>query len=147
MVARNDAARLERLLAWRRSEEEMARRREASALCEVEAARARLQPLTEELAACRDCIAEEALGTGELLDAQQCAARLTRRVEEQRVELESARSDLRAARAALAEAGRRRLAVERLVGARAVRAQEREQAVAQAALDESGRLRLLRGSE
>jgi flagellar export protein FliJ len=144
MIASDDPARLKRLLAWRRSEEEMARQEQAAALREVEAANARLQRMTDELLACRECCAMSTGGASELIDAQQCTARLGRRVEQQRAAVESARENLRATQAALAEAGRRRLAVERLAGTQALRLRDRRTAAAQADLDESGRLRLLR---
>jgi len=144
MIASDDPARLERLLAWRRSEEEMARQEEAGAMREVEEARARLERLRDELTACRKCCATSGGGADELIDAQKCAERLLRRMNDRRAELAGARADLRAARAALAKAGRRRLAVERLAATRALRLRDRRRAAAQADLDESGRLRMLR---
>jgi len=143
MMANDDSARLARVLAWRRSEEERARQQEAAALRHVEAARARLRALREQLLVCRECDDASSDGAGHLIDAQQCAARLGERAEQQQAALESARANLQRTRQALAEAGRRRLAVERLAGARALRVTERKRATAQADLDESGRLRLL----
>ncbi|MGI5818244.1 MAG: flagellar export protein FliJ [Armatimonadota bacterium] len=136
-------ARLERVLAHRRSEEELAQRRAARALQAVASAHERLRRLTEELAACRECGQPGVRAVGCLIDAHHCADRLRRSADRQRHELESARAELAGAREAVAEAGRRRLAVERLVDARTLCARDREQRSAQTDLDESSRLRVL----
>jgi flagellar export protein FliJ len=138
-----DVARLERLLEWREREEQLARRREAAALREVEAIKEKLGSARSQLRACRECVGTEAAGGGELIDAHHCAARLSARVSRQRSALADARRSLKEAREDLAEAGRRRLAVQRMAATRSLRLRNRERATAQADLDESGRLRLL----
>ncbi|MFW5867493.1 MAG: flagellar FliJ family protein [Armatimonadota bacterium] len=142
-MADEDVARLERLLAWRRGEEDVVRQRETSAVRAVESARERLNALRSQLRACRECRGANAAGCVELIDAHHCAAHLGERAAEQERSLEEARRHLEQVRRELAEAGRRRLAVERMATARSLRLRDHERAVAQADLDESGRLRLL----
>jgi len=139
----DDLARLERLLAWRETEEELARRREAAAVRATQSAREKLRTLREQLQACRECGAAGGLGGINLMDAHACAARLRQRAAAQERSLEDARRRLTEAREELAEAGRRRLAVERMATARVVQLREHKDAAAQADLDESGRLRLM----
>lgn len=143
MVPDDGAVRLQRLLRWRRNEEERARRREAEALSALEDARRRLRAVQETLRTCRECAQHDVIGGAGLIDAQACMARLSEQEREQLKEVDDAVRALVEAREALAEAGRRRLAIERLSGARAVRLRDRQRAEAQANLDESGRLRLL----
>ncbi|MFO8080016.1 MAG: hypothetical protein R6V07_06880 [Armatimonadota bacterium] len=143
MMVDSDVARLERLLEWRRGEEELARRREASALRALEGAREKMRLLQEQVRACRQCAGAEATDGGALTDMQYCAARLAAEAAEQQSELEDAMNALTQAREALAEAGRRRLAVERMVATRVLRLRERERAAAQVDLDDGGRLRLM----
>ncbi len=138
----DDTERLERLLAIRREEEEHARQREASVARRVEMLRGRVDDLREELRSCRAC---RAPGAGELIDAHRCAARLSEKLREATATLEGAREELERTRQELTEAGRRRLAVERIVNTRSLRVRERREATAQAQLDRTGRLRSLLG--
>lgn len=142
-MASEDVARLERLLAWRRSEEEIARQREAEALRAVERARTDLRGLREQLRRSRVDAGHVATEAEQLIDAHHCTARLVERVRERERALERAQAHVTRARKALAAAGRRRLAVERLAGTRALQERARECIAAQVDLDESGRLRLL----
>ena len=142
-MADEHVARLERLVAWRRGEEERARRREVRQLSAAEAAAERLRRLQMQLRACRKHAEVDAAGGAGLLDAHHCAARLSELVQMRQAEHDEARRSLAQARDALAEAGRRRLAVERVAAARALRVRDAEEAACQADADESGRLRLL----
>ncbi|MFP4248425.1 MAG: flagellar FliJ family protein [Armatimonadota bacterium] len=143
MMADRDVARLERLLEWRRGEEELARLSEASALRAVEAARGRVRLLQEQVRTCRQCAASDATDGEVLTNAQHCAARLNAEAARQQNELEDAMNALTQAREGLAEAGRRRLAVERMVATCVLRQRERERAAAQVDIDDGGRLRLM----
>jgi flagellar export protein FliJ len=138
-----DPERLERILSYRRAEEESARQQEGAAKRRLHGARARMRQLREQKRMCRQCVGADIGDAKQLLDAQHCAARLSRQIGQQEEALEKAREALARARRSLAEAGRRRLAVERLVHARRLELHERKRTAAQTELDEGGRLRLL----
>ena len=142
-MATNDSGRLDRLLNFRRDEEERARLREARAIGHVEAVRDRIATLELQLSTCRACLPRGADGAG-LIDAQRCVDRLCDALTSQRRILAQAEAELAEVRAQVVEAGRRRLAVERLVEAAALDRCARVEAASQADLDESGRLRALR---
>ena len=138
-----DTRRLERLLSFRREEEERARGHEAAVLKQVQAARGRVGRLEAQLIASRDTPLEFAAGSG-LIDAQRYAGRLQESLDASRRALTQEEARLAQVRAEVAKAGRRRLAIERLADATKLERRQREDAVGQADLDESGRLRSAR---
>ena len=137
-----DTRRLERLLSFRREEEERARGLEAVALKQVESARGRVRRLEAQLSASRDTPPQFAAGSG-LIDAQRCAGRLQESLDARRRALTEEEAGLAQVRAEVAKAGQRRLAIERLADATKLERRQREDAASQADLDESGRLRSL----
>lgn len=143
-MATDGGERLERILALRREEEERARLREAQALRAAAAARSRLRLLEAQLRSCRDCRRPGPRGAAPLIDADRCAARLRASLNAQHAAIERAGAALTKARLALAQAARRRLAIERLLAARELTAHGRREALAQADLDDTARLRSLR---
>ncbi len=141
-MPKGDTRRLERLLDFRREEEERARTCEATALRQVESARGCVRRLEAQLSASRDCPPQFAEGSG-LIDAQRCAGRLQESLDAKRRALAQEEARLAQVRVEVAEAGRRRLAIERLADATKLERRQREDAASQADLDESGRLRSL----
>ena len=141
-MATDDAGRLGKLLSFRRNEEERVRLREARALSRVEAARRRARALEMQLSACQACPPGGPDSAG-LIDAHRCACRLRDALTSQLRVLAQAEADLAEVRAEVAEAGRRRLAVERRADAAVLEQRRRVEAAGQSDIDESGRLRAL----
>jgi len=141
-MAMREARRLDRLLQHRREEEERALAEEAAALHQVQAVRQRVHALEGQLHTGGES-AQALLRWTELRDEQLWALKLHERAQNQRALLRRCEARLAEARAAVAEAGRRRLVVERLSDTARQRRRRRDEAAAQRELDESARLRAL----
>ena len=142
MIERSD--RLDRILDQRRSDEERCHARVCAIRRMISARAQRLSELEAKLITCAKR-EERSQHAGDLVAADRFAKRLRHRAGELRTDLQADHKRLNEALAELAAAGRRRLAVERLLTARTVDEQRRAFDSAQAELDDHGRLRLLEG--
>ncbi|HCA46099.1 MAG TPA: hypothetical protein DEP45_01720 [Armatimonadetes bacterium] len=138
----HDTRRLDRLLEFRIGEEERALAQEAALLRQVEAIRQRARALESQLT--RNRRPGQALpGWRELRDEQLWGLKLHGHLQAQRALLRQHEVRLAEARAEVAEAGRRRLAVQGMAEASRLSHARRREAASQSDVDEHGRLQAL----
>jgi len=132
---------------------DQARAREQAAYEQVRAARDALSMAQTRLNQVRRGLAERTPASGRtetarrLADAQRYADRLRRREQVEQEAVERARAGLEQAITALTEAGRRRLAVEKLTRSHELQEHIARQRSAQAEIDEHGNRQAISGEE